>query len=389
VSGRPRPDQSRRDLSGKYAVVGVGHTHYGENVGMDAYDLGLWALREAVQDAALSYGELDGLLVNRIPDYARFSELVGINPGFVAQLPAQGRMSGVSLLVALGALEAGLCTHVALVYGNDGKQAGATYGGNTPGGYGVGEANWMRPYGMTSPGAFHAMMFQRHMWQYGTTSRQLAAVAVAFRKHAGLSPTAVMRNPITVEDHQASRFIAEPLHLLDYCLINDGGVALIITSADRAKELKQPPAYIVGFGGASALETSSFPPTDYWYEACRRVADQVYTMSGLSQADMDSLEIYDNFSPSVLFGLEGFGFCPRGESGDWIQGGRLELGGEFPANTSGGHLSESYMQGWGLNVEAVRQIRGTCGERQGKDAKYVQFLAATPLATSIIYGKEP
>jgi hypothetical protein len=146
-------------------VVGVGHTHYGENVGMDAYDLGLWALREAVQDAALSYGELDGLLVNRIPDYARFSELVGINPGFVAQLPAQGRMSGVSLLVALGALEAGLCTHVALVYGNDGKQAGATYGGNTPGGYGVGEANWMRPYGMTSPGAFHAMMFQRHMWE--------------------------------------------------------------------------------------------------------------------------------------------------------------------------------------------------------------------------------
>ena len=389
MSGRPRPDQSRRDLSGKYAVVGVGHTHYGENVGMDAYDLGLWALREAVQDAALSYGELDGLLVNRIPDYARFSELVGINPGFVAQLPAQGRMSGVSLLVALGALEAGLCTHVALVYGNDGKQAGATYGGNTPGGYGVGEANWMRPYGMTSPGAFHAMMFQRHMWQYGTTSRQLAAVAVAFRKHAGLSPTAVMRNPITVEDHQASRFIAEPLHLLDYCLINDGGVALIITSADRAKELKQPPAYIVGFGGASALETSSFPPTDYWYEACRRVADQVYTMSGLSQADMDSLEIYDNFSPSVLFGLEGFGFCPRGESGDWIQGGRLELGGEFPTNTSGGHLSESYMQGWGLNVEAVRQIRGTCGERQVKDAKYVQFLAATPLATSIIYGKEP
>jgi acetyl-CoA acetyltransferase len=370
-------------------VVGVGHTHYGENEGMDAYDLGLWALREAVQDAGLPYDQLDGLLVNRIPDYARFSELVGINPDFVAQLPAQGRMSGVSLLVALAALEAGLCTYVALVYGNDGKQVGATYGGNTPGGYGVGEANWMRPYGMTSPGAFHAMMFRRHMWQYGTTSRQLASVAVAFRKHAGLSPSAVMRKPITVEDHQASRFIAEPLHLLDYCLINDGGVAIIITSADRAKDLKQPPAYIVGFGGSSAIETSSFPPTDYWYDACSRVAAEVYAMSGLSQTDMDSLEIYDNFSPSVLFGLEGFGFCPRGESGEWIQGGRLELGGEFPTNTSGGHLSESYMQGWGLNVEAVRQIRGNCGERQVKDAKFVQFLAATPLATSIIYGKGP
>src|SRR5438445_13752032 len=122
--------RSRRDLSGKYAVVGVGHTHFGENQGMDAYDLGVWALREAVEDAGLSYGVLDGLLVNRIPDYARLAELVGINPGFVAQLPAQGRMSGVSLLVALAALEAGLCTYAALVYGNDGKQAGATYGGN-------------------------------------------------------------------------------------------------------------------------------------------------------------------------------------------------------------------------------------------------------------------
>jgi acetyl-CoA acetyltransferase len=197
-----------------------------------------------------------------------------------------------------------------------------------------------------------------------------------------------MRTPITVEDHQASRFIAEPLHLLDYCLINDGGVAMIITRAYRAKDLKQPPAYILGFGGSSALETSSFPPADYWYDACGRVADEVYTMSGLSQKDMDSLAIYDNFSPSVLFGLEGFGFCPRGESGEWIQRGRLELGGEFPTNTSGGHLSESYMQGWGLNVEAVRQIRGSCGDRQVKDAKYVQFLAATPLTTSIIYGKE-
>jgi acetyl-CoA acetyltransferase len=377
------------DLRGKYAVVGVGHTHFGSNEGMDAYDLGLWALREAVEDAGLSYDQLDGLLVNRVPDYARLSELIGINPAFVAQLPAQGRMSGVSLLVALGALEAGLCTYVALVYGNDGLQAGATYGGNNPGGYGTGEANWMRPYGMTSPGAFHAMMFRRHMWQYGTTSEQLAAVAVAFRKHASLSPYAVMRKLITVEDHQASRFIAEPLHLLDYCLINDGGVAMIMTSADRAKDMKQPPAYIVGFGGASKLETSSFPPTDYWYEACSQVARDVYAMSGVSPKDMDALQIYDNFSPSVLFGLEGFGFCPRGEAGTWIQGGRLELGGEFPTNTSGGHLSESYMQGWGLNVEAVRQVRGTCGARQVTDASFVQFLAATPLATSIIYGKEP
>jgi acetyl-CoA acetyltransferase len=373
-------------LSGKYAVVGVGNTAFGDCHGQDAYDLGFEALREAVADSGLSYDQLDGLVTNRIPDYARFAELLGINPRFVSQLPAQGRMSGASLMIALAALDAGLCTYVALVYGNNGKQAGATYGGDTQGGYGSGEATWMRPYGMTSPGAFHAAMFQRHMWQYGTTSADLAAVAVAFRRHASLSPSAVMRKLITVDDHQASRFIAEPLHLLDYCLINDGGVAMIITTASRARDLRQTPVAILGVGQASQLDGSSMPPEDYWYAACSRAAADVYRMSGLTQAEIDVLQIYDNFSPTVLFSLEGFGFCPRGESGRWIQGGRIELGGEFPTNTSGGHLSESYMQGWALNVEAVRQLRGACGPRQVANAKHAQYICATPVVTSIIYG---
>jgi acetyl-CoA acetyltransferase len=273
-------------------------------------------------------------------------------------------------------------------YGNDGKQSGATYGGEGEGGYGSGEATWMRPYGMTSPGAFHAMMFRRHMEEYGTTSEQLGAVSVAFRKHALLNPGAVMKRPITIDDHQASRFIAEPLHLLDYCLINDGGVALIITRADRARDLRKPPAYILGFAESTQLDGSSLPPPDYWYGACSRAASDVHAMSGLKPADMDALQIYDNFSPAVLFSLEGFGFCPRGESGAWIQGGRLELGGEFPTNTGGGHLSESYMQGWALNVEAVRQIRGECGERQVADARLVQYMCTAPVVTSVIYGRQ-
>jgi acetyl-CoA acetyltransferase len=375
-----------RKLSGKYAIVGVGNTAFGDSGGQDAYDLGFGALREAVADSGLTYDQLDGLITNRIPDYARFAELLGLNPRFVAQLPAQGRMSGASLMVALAALDAGMCTYVALVYGNNGKGAGATYGGDTQGGYGSGEPTWMRPYGMTSPGAFHAAMFQRHMWQYGTTSAELGAVAVAFRKHAILSPSAVMRKPMSLEDHQTSRFIAEPLHLLDYCLINDGGVSMIITSTARAKDLQQTPVAILGVGQASQLDGSSMPPEDYWYGACSRAAADVYAMADLTQTDMDLLQIYDNFSPTVLFSLEGFGFCPRGESGRWIQDGRIELGGEFPTNTSGGHLSESYMQGWALNVEAVRQLRGGCGPRQVAGAKHAQFMCATPVATSIIYG---
>lgn len=377
-----------KSLRGKYAVVGVGSTTFGLTPGMDGYDLGIWALREALADAGLGASQMDGLIVNRVPDYQRFGELIGINPRFVTQQPTQGRMSGGSIVTALAALEAGLCTYVALVYGNNGKQAGATYGGEGEGGYGSGEATWMRPYGMTSPGAFHAMMFRRHMKQYGTTSEQLGAVAVAFRKHALLNPGAVMKRPITIEDYQASRFIAEPLHLLDYCLINDGGVALIITSAARARGLRKPPAYILGFSEATQLDGSSQPPDDYWYEPCSRVAKDVYAMSGLTQKDMDALQIYDNFAPTVIFSLEGFGFCPPGESGPWIQGGRLELGGEFPTNTSGGHLSESYMQGWALNVEAVRQIRGEAGDRQVEDAKFIQYICTAPVVTSVIYGRE-
>jgi len=198
----------------------------------------------------------------------------------------------------------------------------------------------------------------------------------------------VMREPITVEQHQASKFIAEPLHIYDYCMINDGGVALIITSADRAKDMKKPPAYIRGFSQSSKLKDSTFPPDDLWHNAIQKAATDVYAMADVKREDLDALMVYDNFAPTVLFSLEGFGFCKQGEGGDWIQNGRLELGGQFPTNTSGGHLSESYMQGWGLNVEAVRQIRGECNQRQVKDAKLIQYMCAAPLMTSIIYGKD-
>jgi len=163
-----------------------------------------------------------------------------------------------------------------------------------------------------------------------------------------------MRTPFTLEEYRAARFICEPLRLLDYCLINDGGVAMILTSAERARDLRKPAVYVRGFSQASALAGSTFPPDDYWRAPMARVAADVYQMAGAGPADMDALMIYDNFTPTVLFSLEGFGFCPPGESGPWVAGGKLELGDEFPTNTSGGHLSESYMQGWALNVEAVK-----------------------------------
>jgi acetyl-CoA acetyltransferase len=297
-------------------------------------------------------------------------------------------MSGASIEQAAMAIASGMCHTVALVYGNNGKTAGDRYGGATDR-YGSGGAGQWFPYGMTSPGAVHAMMFNRHAHEYGTTAEQLAHVAVTFRDHAALNPGAVMRDRVTVEQVLASRFVCEPLHLFDYCLINDGGVALILTAADRARDMARPPVYVRGFAMATALKGSSMPPEDYWRAPMQAAARDLTAMTGLTPPNMDAFMIYDNFSPTVLFSLEGFGICPVGESGPFVAEGRLALGGSHPTNSSGGHMSESYMQGWALNVEAVRQIRGDCGARQLKDCNLVQYVCAAPMVSGIVYGKDP
>lgn len=377
-----------RNLRGKVAIAGVGTTRFGKLPGFSAEDLGIEAMDLALADAGLTRADIDGLIVSRIPDYQSFCEMTGLDPRYVNITPGQGRMSGVSIQLATMAIASGMCEVVALVYGNNGSSAGAKYGGAGDQYGGSGGSMWF-PYGMTSPGAMHAMMFARHAELYGTTSEQLAHVAVTFRDHAVLNPDAVMRKPITIEDHQKSRFICEPLHLFDYCLINDGGVALILTSAERAKDMAKPPVYIRGFAQASALSEVSVPPTDFWREPMKLVADDVYSMAGVSRDELSALMIYDNFSPTVLFSLEGFGFCPVGESGPYVAEGNLKLSGRTPANTSGGHLSDSYMQGWALNVEAVRQLRGECDARQVADAEFVQFILASPIISSIVYGRTP
>src|SRR5215472_14552969 len=373
---------------GSVAVVGVGHTRYGKLPEYDAYELGLWALKEALADSGLRFEDIDGLIVNRIPDYQRFCEIAGLNPSYVSTTPGQGRFSGICIETAAALIRDRLATIVALVYGNNGRSGGDRYGGAGDT-YGSGGGGQWFAYGMTSPGAFHALMARRHMDLYGTTADQLGAVAKTFRDHAALNPSAVMRTPFTLADYHASRYICEPLHLLDYCLINDGGVALILTSGDRARDLKQPPVYLRGYGMATALAGSSFPPDDFWREPMGKAAAASFAAAGIKHADVSALMIYDNFTPTVLFSLEGFGYCAPGDSGPFAAEGNLALGGRYPTNTSGGHLSESYMQGWALNVEAVRQVRGACGERQVKDCFFAHYMAAAPVVTSIIYGREP
>ncbi len=371
-----------KQLKDKIAVIGVGNTKYGNFPEIDDYGLAAQAFRNAVNDCGIDKNQIDGLLVSRIPYYARMGEVLGIDPRWTVTLPGHGRMSGMGIIEAASAIASGLCNYAVLLYANIGRSRRVNYGGDESPGI------W-DPWGFTSPGAAHAMAFRRHMEMYGTTTRQLAEVSVAIRYHACLNPDAVMRNPITIEDHESARFITAPLRLLDYCLINDGAVCLILTSKERAKDFKKPPVTISGFGGQDSFSSSSIAnfDMDFWYPAISAAGKQAYGMAGVTPKDVNALMCYDNFSPTVLFSLEGLGFCGQGESGAYVEDGALALGGRLPVNTDGGHLSNSYMQGWALNVEAVRQLRGECGARQIPDCEVVQYVQATPCTRTIIYTR--
>ena len=371
-----------QQLKDKVAIVGVGHTAYGNFPDRSDYSLAAEAFRNALDDCGLSKEQVDGMLCCRLPYYVRMGEILGINPRWTMQTPAHGRMSGMAIIEAMMALHCGAATHVALLYANIGRSRRVNYGGDESAGF------W-DPWGMTSPGAGHALMFRAHMERFGTTTQQLGAVSVAIRDNAVRNPAAVMRQPISIAEHEAARRITAPLGLLDYCLINDGAVCIILTTADRARDLKKRPVLISGVGAREAFTESAISnyADNFWYDELRDVAQQVYSMAGVGPAEVDALMAYDNFSPTVLFSLEGLGFCGQGESGNFVQGGTLRWDGRLPTNTDGGHLSNSYMQGWALNVEAVRQLRGECGDRQIPDCEVVQYVGATPCCRSIIYTR--
>ena len=369
------------------AITGIGSTAFGVFPGEDAYSLGSTALRAAMREANVTAGDIDGLIVCRIADYQRFGELHGLNPQFAVNLPGQGRMAAIALQMACQAIASGAVNTVALVYGNDGRSAGMKYGGEGDG-YGSGGAGLWFPYGMTSPGAVHAMMFRRYEHLYGAAGDALAKVAVTCRQHAVLNPGAVMKKAYTTAEYYASKYIAAPLRLFDYCLINDGGIALIVSSAERAQDAPVKPVYVAGVATATHRAESTFAPDDFWYGAMRRAAAMLEAQAGIAPKETDATMIYDNFTPTVLFSMEGFGICGRGEAAEYVRATDLGLTGGQPLNTSGGHLSESYMQGWGLMTEAVRQIRGECGARQLNKADNILYTCASPICSGAIFSSE-
>jgi acetyl-CoA acetyltransferase len=385
------------DLKDRSAIVGAGNSAYGRRLMRSPIDLGSDAIANALDDAGLAREDLDGLIVSfGSPigaDGDTLAQVLGLNLRAYNQTWAHGRFTASCIQWAAMIVNAGLANAVACLasvsfsgmrrpmMGGGGDREGSREAG---GGHGEDPV-----FGMTSPGSGAAMVARRYFERYGTDSRALAAVPIAFRKHASMNPIAMMREPFDVEEHQRSRYVCEPLHLLDYCLINDGAACVIVTTAERARDCKKRPVYISGMQGLPGSREEFI-----WAYPGLGVAQQsvfdytaelqpVYKMAGITPADVDALFTYDAFSILAWIALERWGFCKPGEAPGFTAGGRIEVGGALPMNTNGGLLSEAHVMAWNHQVEIVRQLRGECGPRQVVDARVIQW--ANAYGDSLIY----
>jgi acetyl-CoA acetyltransferase len=370
----------------KVALVGAGTTNkWGPTPDLDVWAMAAQALGNCLQDCGLKKEDIDGVVVGQGTGqpigYDAMVEHLGLSPRFACEYRPGGRLFGPSIDLMSALVYSGVCAYCAFIYTNNARSWGRRFGGA---GDEAGTSQMACAYGMTSPGAYLAMEFNRYMHRFGMTQKELGAIAVAQRKHAQLNPMALMKDrPLTIDDYMQGRYIVYPLRIYDYCMINDGAVVFVMAASERARDLRKAPVYVMGTGERAGYSHYNFD-TDFGYPAYREAAEQVYEMAGIGPEDIDILYYYDAFSPFLLFMLEGFGFCNVGEAGGFVQGGRIEIGGQLPVNTSGGHLSEVYLQGRATLVEAVRQLRGECGRRQVKDAEIVQYIGSTPNASSFI-----
>ncbi|MGO9264758.1 MAG: thiolase C-terminal domain-containing protein [Candidatus Binataceae bacterium] len=362
-------------LKNKVAIVGVGDTEVGVVRGYSATQLYVRAARLALEDAGLTKNDVDGLItcVSWAEPYLYHAEMIAeymqIFPRYCITAPSGGGTTLAVMHHAASAILTGMCNTV-LITMADSQVSGLSRAKAIEAMAGAGHPQFERPYGAPIPG-FYALVARAHQHAYGTTDEQRAAVAVACRKHASMNPAAQMRDPITVEDVLKSRLIADPLHLLDCSLVSDGGGALIMTSAERARDFKNKPVYLLGVGEGHSHEHIS-QAHSFVASAAKDAGERAYAMAGLAPKDIDVAEVYDCFTPVVIIELEDLGFCKKGEGGSFVEGGRIQLGGELPINTHGGLLSHCHPGHPGSIfsvTEAVRQLRGECGPRQVQEAK--------------------
>ncbi|MFJ4840707.1 thiolase family protein [Streptomyces sp. NPDC088746] len=352
------------------AIAGLGITDMGKVYGRTAADFAADAVRRAAEDAGLALTDIDGLLT---------SQGVGGGVGLglqrdlglrdlrmLSEVQAYGSTAGAMVQYAAMAVQSGMAEAVACVFADaplkEKSSAGAAYAGA-----GRAPAGWRglnAAAGIAGANPLYAMAARRHMDTYGTTSEQLAHIAVAQRDWAVMNPLAQMRTPITVEDHQASRPIADPFRLLDCCLVTNGGIAVIVTTAERAANLRKPPVHVLGWGqshpGYPMARGSEFGLVS----GAATSGPAAMKMAGVTVGDIDVVELYDCYTFTALISLEDYGFCAKGEGGEFVAGGALGPQGTLPVNTGGGQLSSYYLWGMTPLSEAVLQARGEAGERQ-------------------------
>ena len=331
--------------------------------------------RDALKDADIAMNEVDGLLTTgmwgvpgpgQLPTVT-LSEYLGITPRFVDGTNIGGSAFEAHVAHAATAIEAGRCEVALITYGSLQRSEMSR---NLAGRPSVLTMQYETPWGMPTPVGGYAMAAMRHMHEYGTTSGQLAEIAVATRKWAQLNPAATMRDPLSIDDVLESPMISDPLHLLDACLVTDGGGAVVMTTAEHAKALGRKPVYVRGYGESHTHWTIAAMPDLARLTAAEVASRDAFAMAGVGHEAIDVVEVYDSFTITVLLTLEALGFCQRGEGGAFVSNQRTAPGGAFPLNTNGGGLSYAHpgMYGIFLLIEAVRQLRGECGPRQIQDA---------------------
>jgi acetyl-CoA acetyltransferase len=366
-------------MRGATAITGFGMTPMGR-IYKSTMELAADATRTAIKDAGLRKDQIDGLLINAgvtgttgggvslgLQNYLGLQDLRLLN-----HMNAAGSTAAQMVQYASLAIASGMANHVLCVFADaplkDGSSAGAAYGGAA--------RNPQRPRGMSglypASGYYgantpYALAARRHMADYGTTQDQLGTIAVGQRQWATMNPLAQMRSPITMEDYHNSRWIIEPLHLLDCCLVSNGAVAVIVSSAAAAREMPQPPVYVWGMGQGHPGDNSRTGSNWETETGAKLAARTAYGMAGVGPSDISSCQVYDCYTYTVLVTLEDYGFCKKGEGGPFVEDGKLGPGGSLPTNTGGGELSAYYMWGMTPLSEAIIQGRGHGGDRQVKN----------------------
>jgi acetyl-CoA acetyltransferase len=368
------------ELANRAAIAGIGYTEFSKNSGVSTLTLGLRAVLAALEDAGLPVEKLDGIATHRVGDSAvpgTLAHSLGLSD-LAWQLDLFGGGSASHSVVGQAALA--VCSGIAdyvVCYRALNARSEFRMGGSGRPPVDVAETQYQAPYGYFTPPQQFAMLAREHMLRYGTTCEQLGSVAVQQRASAVLNPRAQLRDPITIDDYLASRWVAEPFRLFDCCLESDGAVALLVTTAERARDLRQTPVLIsaAAWGGGRTLYSTGQP--DATRSAAQHLSRRLYSMAGAGPGDFDLAELYDCFTWSVLVQLEDYGFCEKGESGPFAASGAIARGGSIPVNTHGGFLCEGYVHGLNHVTEAVSQLRHAAGPRQVPGAE-LALSAAQP-----------